>query len=150
MTPKITGYDDVTGEALMKRLDDDPNVYQWHLQKYTVLTLLLLEYYKKRVFVVGPRRNERRNLAKTRGRNSRAIWIAAETAAAAEPAAMLPPPSKAKPASIAVPPQTLPASPRLPSPPCSAGRPRRHSARRCPCRHSPSTRLFPNAHLYLP
>jgi adenylate kinase len=45
--PKVKGKDDVTGEPLTKRPDDNPEVFKARLQNYRELTVPLLEYYEK-------------------------------------------------------------------------------------------------------
>lgn len=45
--PKVAGKDDITGEPLSKRPDDDPETFKQRLNKYHELTLPLLDYYDK-------------------------------------------------------------------------------------------------------
>ena len=45
--PKVPGRDDITGEPLTKRPDDNAEVFKQRLDKYHSATLPLLEYYKK-------------------------------------------------------------------------------------------------------
>ncbi|CAG8467477.1 1178_t:CDS:2 [Scutellospora calospora] len=45
--PKISGIDDITGEKLTKRSDDNPETFKIRLQKHRSLTEPLLEYYTK-------------------------------------------------------------------------------------------------------
>lgn len=44
--PKIAGHDDVTGEPLSKRQDDNPDTFKVRIQKYQTLTAPLLDHYK--------------------------------------------------------------------------------------------------------
>lgn len=44
--PKIAGHDDVTGEPLSKRPDDNPDTFKVRIQKYQTLTAPLLDHYK--------------------------------------------------------------------------------------------------------
>lgn len=46
--PKVDGLDDVTGEPLVRRPDDNPEVFGRRLQAYYESTAPLLSYYKKR------------------------------------------------------------------------------------------------------
>ena len=39
------GFDDVTGEALIRRPDDEPETVRIRLQKYNEMTAPLLDYY---------------------------------------------------------------------------------------------------------
>jgi adenylate kinase len=50
--PKIPGLDDITGEKLTKRVDDNTETFKMRLQKYHSLTEPLLEYYSKRNLLV--------------------------------------------------------------------------------------------------
>ncbi|CAG8698183.1 uncharacterized protein OCT59_002492 [Rhizophagus irregularis] len=50
--PKIHGIDDVTGEKLTKRDDDNPDIFKIRLQKHHALTEPLLEYYNKRNILI--------------------------------------------------------------------------------------------------
>ncbi|CAG8563790.1 10759_t:CDS:2 [Paraglomus brasilianum] len=50
--PKRHGYDDITGERLTKRPDDNPEIFKVRLQKHMSLTEPLLEYYAKRNILV--------------------------------------------------------------------------------------------------
>ncbi|CAG8686774.1 16110_t:CDS:2, partial [Dentiscutata heterogama] len=50
--PKINGIDDVTGEKLTKRSDDNPETFKIRLQKHRSLTEPLLEYYAKRNILI--------------------------------------------------------------------------------------------------
>ncbi|KAF8077898.1 adenylate kinase [Lyophyllum atratum] len=43
--PKVEGYDDVTGEPLTKRPDDNPEVFSRRLSQFYTSTSPLLEYY---------------------------------------------------------------------------------------------------------
>ncbi|ANB13222.1 adenylate kinase ADK2 [Sugiyamaella lignohabitans] len=43
--PKVPGKDDITGEPLTKRPDDNPEVFKQRLDKYREMTLPLLDYY---------------------------------------------------------------------------------------------------------
>jgi len=45
--PKVAGRDDLTGEALSKRPDDNPEVFAHRLEKFYASTAPLLEYYTK-------------------------------------------------------------------------------------------------------
>mmetsp|Transcript_2825 Transcript_2825/g.4038 ORF Transcript_2825/g.4038 Transcript_2825/m.4038 type:complete len:253 (-) Transcript_2825:218-976(-) len=45
--PKEEGKDDVTGEPLVQREDDQPKVIRSRLEKYDQLTLPVLEFYRK-------------------------------------------------------------------------------------------------------
>lgn len=49
--PLVPGKDDLTGEPLAKRPDDNPEVFKKRLLNYRQLTLPLLEYYDKRGIV---------------------------------------------------------------------------------------------------
>ncbi|KAK9764726.1 Adenylate kinase 2 [Basidiobolus ranarum] len=46
--PQRAGHDDITGEELSKRPDDDPDVFQSRLRKYREITEPLLEYYDRK------------------------------------------------------------------------------------------------------
>ncbi|KAI9295687.1 adenylate kinase [Neoconidiobolus thromboides FSU 785] len=46
--PKVAGYDDITGEKLVKREDDNPITFKKRLDQFKQLTNPLLEYYDKR------------------------------------------------------------------------------------------------------
>ncbi|CAG8672391.1 14957_t:CDS:10, partial [Dentiscutata erythropus] len=50
--PKINGLDDITGEKLTKRSDDNPETFKIRLQKHRSLTEPLLEYYAKRNILI--------------------------------------------------------------------------------------------------
>lgn len=50
--PKVPGKDDVTGEALVQRADDKPEIVQKRLDLYEELTKPVLEYYKKHNLLV--------------------------------------------------------------------------------------------------
>ncbi|CAG8515327.1 8974_t:CDS:2 [Acaulospora morrowiae] len=50
--PKRPGLDDVTGEKLSKRTDDNAEIFKIRLQKHRELTEPLLEYYSKRNMLV--------------------------------------------------------------------------------------------------
>ena len=43
--PKIPGRDDLTGEALSKRPDDNPEIFARRLETYYKTTAPLMEYY---------------------------------------------------------------------------------------------------------
>ncbi|ORX90992.1 adenylate kinase [Basidiobolus meristosporus CBS 931.73] len=43
--PQRAGYDDITGEKLTKRPDDNPEIFQSRLKKYREATEPLLDYY---------------------------------------------------------------------------------------------------------
>jgi len=45
--PKVEGKDDVTGEALMRRKDDNPDTIRTRLQAFHKQTMPVLEHYKK-------------------------------------------------------------------------------------------------------
>ncbi|PVI08033.1 adenylate kinase-like protein [Periconia macrospinosa] len=45
--PKVAGKDDVTGEALTRREDDDPEVWKERLRRFQETNLSLLEHYDK-------------------------------------------------------------------------------------------------------
>lgn len=45
--PKEAGKDDVTGEPLSKRPDDNPKVFKERLDKYHAVTMPLVDYYKE-------------------------------------------------------------------------------------------------------
>jgi len=45
--PKLPGRDDITGESLIQRDDDKPEVIQRRLQSYHQQTTPVLGYYKK-------------------------------------------------------------------------------------------------------
>jgi len=45
--PKRHGFDDITGENLTKRPDDNPEIFKVRLQKHHALTEPLLDYYAK-------------------------------------------------------------------------------------------------------
>ncbi|KAK9355133.1 adenylate kinase-domain-containing protein [Lipomyces doorenjongii] len=45
--PKVRGRDDITGEPLSRRPDDDPAVFRKRLKEYRACTEPLVEYYKK-------------------------------------------------------------------------------------------------------
>jgi len=47
--PKVPGKDDVTGEPLVKRSDDNPETLKSRLSTYHSKTEPLIKYYKKRV-----------------------------------------------------------------------------------------------------
>ncbi|CAM0136154.1 Adenylate kinase 2 [Umbelopsis sp. WA50703] len=44
--PKVTGRDDVTGEPLSKRADDNPDTFKVRLENHRSMTKPLLEHYK--------------------------------------------------------------------------------------------------------
>lgn len=46
--PKVPGLDDVTGEPLTKRPDDNPQTFKERLDKYHEMTYPLVEYYRQR------------------------------------------------------------------------------------------------------
>jgi len=46
--PRVPGKDDVTGEVLVRRNDDNPEVLKKRLEQYHSLTSPLVEYYKAR------------------------------------------------------------------------------------------------------
>ncbi|XP_023247071.1 GTP:AMP phosphotransferase AK3, mitochondrial isoform X2 [Copidosoma floridanum] len=55
--PKIEGKDDVTGEPLCQRTDDQPTIVQHRLQEYVTMTKPVIQYYNKQGIVhecVGP------------------------------------------------------------------------------------------------
>ncbi|KAK9371296.1 adenylate kinase-domain-containing protein [Lipomyces kononenkoae] len=45
--PKVPGRDDITGEPLTRRPDDDPQVFRKRIKEYRASTEPLLEYYSK-------------------------------------------------------------------------------------------------------
>ncbi|KAK9237636.1 adenylate kinase-domain-containing protein [Lipomyces kononenkoae] len=45
--PKVPGHDDITGEPLTRRPDDDPEVFRKRIKEYRASTEPLLEYYSK-------------------------------------------------------------------------------------------------------
>lgn len=45
--PRVPGVDDITGEALVRRNDDNPEVLEKRLQQYHSLTSPLVDYYKE-------------------------------------------------------------------------------------------------------
>lgn len=45
--PKVPGKDDITGEPLSKRPDDNPVTFKERIDTYKKLTLPLLEFYDK-------------------------------------------------------------------------------------------------------
>ncbi|RIA88307.1 adenylate kinase-domain-containing protein [Glomus cerebriforme] len=51
--PKIHGLDDITGEKLTKRTDDNPETFKIRLQKHHALTEPLLEYYDKQNILIN-------------------------------------------------------------------------------------------------
>ncbi|KAF9365345.1 hypothetical protein BGX34_010385 [Mortierella sp. NVP85] len=51
--PKRAGFDDVTGEPLERRPDDNPETFKVRLQKHHELTEPLLDYYKQRNILVS-------------------------------------------------------------------------------------------------
>ncbi|CAI2164316.1 3845_t:CDS:2 [Funneliformis geosporum] len=50
--PRIPGLDDITGEILTKRADDNPDTFKIRLQKHHELTEPLLEYYDKQSILI--------------------------------------------------------------------------------------------------
>ncbi|KAK6513725.1 hypothetical protein TWF506_008164 [Arthrobotrys conoides] len=46
--PKVEGIDDVTGEKLVRRVDDDPDTFKVRLEKYEEKTGPLLDLYRKK------------------------------------------------------------------------------------------------------
>lgn len=46
--PKVEGVDDVTGEKLVRRVDDDPETFKVRLEKYEEKTGPLMEFYKEK------------------------------------------------------------------------------------------------------
>ncbi|CAG8505194.1 10450_t:CDS:2 [Ambispora gerdemannii] len=50
--PKRAGYDDITGEKLTKRPDDNPETFKIRLQKHHTLVEPLLNYYSKHGILV--------------------------------------------------------------------------------------------------
>jgi adenylate kinase len=46
--PRMPGRDDVTGEALTRRPDDDPEVWKKRLEQFESASLPLLDYYDKK------------------------------------------------------------------------------------------------------
>jgi adenylate kinase len=46
--PKVPGRDDVTGEPLTRRPDDDPEVWKERLEQFEKASLPLLDYYDKK------------------------------------------------------------------------------------------------------
>lgn len=46
--PKVEGKDDITGEPLSKRPDDDPDILMKRLQVYDNETIPVLDFYKKK------------------------------------------------------------------------------------------------------
>jgi len=46
--PRVPGKDDITGEVLVRRNDDNPEVLKKRLEQYHSLTSPLVEYYKKK------------------------------------------------------------------------------------------------------
>ncbi|KAG0326476.1 hypothetical protein BGZ99_009508 [Dissophora globulifera] len=51
--PKHAGFDDVTGEPLERRPDDNPETFKIRLQKHHELTEPLLDYYRNRNILVS-------------------------------------------------------------------------------------------------
>ncbi|KAF9426532.1 hypothetical protein BGZ76_002724 [Entomortierella beljakovae] len=51
--PKRAGFDDVTGEPLERRLDDNPDTFKTRLQNHHELTEPLLDYYRHREILVS-------------------------------------------------------------------------------------------------
>ncbi|KIY50814.1 ADK-domain-containing protein, partial [Fistulina hepatica ATCC 64428] len=52
--PKVEGLDDVTGEPLSKRPDDNPEVFAKRLEHFYALTFPLLEYYSAQSSTPSP------------------------------------------------------------------------------------------------
>ncbi|CAH1365212.1 hypothetical protein MTP99_001508 [Tenebrio molitor] len=61
--PKVPGKDDVTGEDLIQRVDDQPEVVRKRLEQYEKMTRPVIEYYK-----------EMGVLQEFHGRTSNEIW----------------------------------------------------------------------------
>ncbi|CAE7650204.1 ADK-B [Symbiodinium microadriaticum] len=51
--PKVSGLDDVTGEELMKRKDDNAEKLQVRLEEFHQKTTPVLKYYKKKVSTIN-------------------------------------------------------------------------------------------------
>ncbi|KAF9951291.1 hypothetical protein BGZ65_006051 [Modicella reniformis] len=51
--PKRPGLDDVTGEPLERRTDDNPETFKIRLQKHHELTEPLLDYYKQKNILIS-------------------------------------------------------------------------------------------------
>ena len=50
--PKVPGRDDITGEALVQRSDDNAEVYRSRFQKFQETSLPLLDHYSKKGVLV--------------------------------------------------------------------------------------------------
>jgi adenylate kinase family enzyme len=48
-----SGFDDVTGEPLIRRADDEPETIRVRLEKYNEMTAPLLDYYKSKGVLFG-------------------------------------------------------------------------------------------------
>ncbi|KAK6531909.1 hypothetical protein TWF694_003072 [Orbilia ellipsospora] len=46
--PKVEGLDDVTGEKLVRRVDDDPETFKIRLEKYEEKTKPLIDFYREK------------------------------------------------------------------------------------------------------
>ncbi|KAF3910982.1 hypothetical protein AA313_de0201416 [Arthrobotrys entomopaga] len=46
--PKVEGLDDVTGEKLVRRVDDDPETFKIRLEKYEEKTRPLIDFYREK------------------------------------------------------------------------------------------------------
>lgn len=51
--PKKSGFDDVTGEALIRREDDEPETIRIRLEKYKEMCTPLLDFYKSKGVLFG-------------------------------------------------------------------------------------------------
>jgi len=49
--PDVPGKDNVTGEDLVQRVDDNPNTARRRLQSYKEVTAPIIDYYKKQNLV---------------------------------------------------------------------------------------------------
>lgn len=48
-----SGFDDVTGEPLIRRADDEPETIRIRLEKYNEMTAPLLDYYRSKGVLFG-------------------------------------------------------------------------------------------------
>jgi len=55
--PKVPGKDDVTGDPLTRRADDDPEVWKARLERFKETNLSLLEHYDKQKVLVTVKGN---------------------------------------------------------------------------------------------
>lgn len=78
--PKIPGRDDLTGEALSKRPDDNPEIFARRLETYYKTTAPLMEYYAEQSSQTMRQKDGKLRMVTLTGETSDEIWPNLESA----------------------------------------------------------------------